>query len=223
MKSNRLSRVFPRAWVRAAGVVLLGAALSGCASTISSRVTTFQQWPADAVGATYAIAPSEAQRDSLEFQQYAEEARGAMSPTGLTEARAGEQARFAVSLAYGMTPINVAVQRPIANPIPVAPRAVPYRGRDGRIYYQWVQPYPFGAYGAYGPSWETSSVPAFRHELKVEIRDQSRGNEKVYESTAVHTTGSDSQPEVMPWLLRSIFDHFPDGNGQVREVNYEVR
>ena len=205
------------AWLRLAGLGLLALALSGCASTMSSRVTTFQQWPANAAGSSYVFERIGPQRDSLEHEQYEEEARAALGVTGLREVRAGETARFGIAMEYGVTPVSVSVQRPVTDPFYSNPRPVAVIGRDGRVYYRWVQPYPF----AY-TYWENTTVPALRNALKVEIRDRTQGNAKVYEATAVHVGSNENFPLIMPWLLRSVFDNFPNANGQVRDVTYKV-
>jgi hypothetical protein len=208
---------FVRRWPRLAGLATLALALSGCASTMSSRVTTFQQWPADATGSRYVFERIGAQRDSLEHAQYEEDARAVMGVTGLTEIRPGETARFGVSMEYGVTPVSVAVQRPVTDPFYPSPRPVAVIGRDGRVYYRWVQPYPFTY-----THWENTTVPALRNALKVEIRDRAHANAKVYEATAVHVGSDENFPAIMPWLLRSVFDNFPNANGQVRDVTYKV-
>ncbi|WP_187394929.1 DUF4136 domain-containing protein [Pigmentiphaga aceris] len=184
---------------------------------MSSRVTTFQQWPANATGSTYVFERVGSQRDSLEHEQYEEEARAALGVTGLREIRPGETARFGISMEYGVTPGAVSVQRPVTDPFYSNPRPVAYVARDGRVYYRWVQPYPFA-----NTYWENTTVPAFRNALKIEIRDRTQANTKVYETTAVHVGQSENFPAVMPWLLRSAFDNFPNANGQVRDVTYKL-
>jgi len=173
--------------------------LSGCATTVPARVTTFQQWPADAVGQTWRFGPGNAQRDDLEHRDYADQIRGAMGPTGLVEAKAGETARFIVAFSDSMEPTRVLVQTPAYDP---------WGGPFGRRF----------GWGPYPPGWTTSAVDVWRATLRVEISDAKQDNRRVYESTAVSTGATDSLPRVMPYLVRAIFDHFPDTNGQVREV-----
>ena len=194
-------------------------ALAGCAATVPARVTTFQQWPSDAVGTTWKFSTSREQQDSLEYRQYADMVRSALSPIGIVEARDGDAARFSVTMSYGVEPVQLRVERsydPFYSPWG------PYgyggfggrRGRAGMGFgYAWGAPYP--------STWSSTTVDVSRSFLKVEIRDVGRNNTKVYESTAVNT-GSGSLPEVMPYLVRAIFDRFPDTNGQVRQINYEV-
>lgn len=194
------------------------ALLAGCATTVPARVTTFQQWPADAVGATWAFDESSGQRDSLEYRQYADMIRSAIGPTGMVEAKPGETARFKVGFSYGVEPVQVRIERPAYDPFygPWGPwgwGGFGYRGRAG-IGWAWGPPYP--------PTWTSTTVDASRATLKVEIRDAKQNGQKVYESTAVSTGAGDALPEIMPYLVRAIFDRFPDTNGQVREVSYEV-
>ena len=196
-------------------------ALAGCAATVPARVTTFQQWPSDAVGATWKLSPTREQQDSLEYREYADMVRSAIGPVGLVEAKGAERARFIVDLSYGVEPVQLRVERgydPFYSPW--GPYGYGYggfgrRGRGGVGFgYGWGAPYP--------STWSSTTVDASRSFLKVVIRDANQGNAKVYESTAVNTGSGGSLPEVMPYLVRAIFDRFPDTNGQVRQVNYEV-
>ncbi|OVZ64257.1 hypothetical protein CDO44_02480 [Pigmentiphaga sp. NML080357] len=211
------------AWMARTAKVAAVALLAGCATTVPARVTTFQQWPADAVGAAWTFDSQAAQRDSLEYRQYADMIRSGIGPTGMVEAKPGQPARFTVSFSYGVEPVQVRIERPAYDPFygpwgPWGPwgygwGGFGYRGRGG-LGFAWGPPYP--------PTWTSTTVDASRATLKVEIRDAKQNGQKVYESTAVSTGSGDALPEVMPYLVRAIFDRFPDTNGQVREVSYEV-
>jgi hypothetical protein len=188
--------------------------LAGCAVAVPARVTTFQEWPADTAGATWQFDSSTKQQDSLEYRNYADMIRSAMGPVGLVEAKNGQVPRFTVAFSYGMDPVQVVIEHPYD------PYWGPYgyggwggRGRfRGGFGYGWGAPYP--------PTWSSTMVDASRSYLRVEIRDERRNHTKVYESTATNTGSGDSLPKVMPYLVRAIFDGFPDTNGQVREVSY---
>src|SRR3546814_4775775 len=78
-KSSRLSGTVVRIFAMAASMALL----AGCASTISARVTSFQQWPSDASGQDYRIVPAANQVNNLEFESIADTVRAAIGPTGL--------------------------------------------------------------------------------------------------------------------------------------------
>lgn len=211
-----------RRWAWGTRIARLAAVglLVGCATTVPARVTTFQQWPADAAGSTWKFDAPPAQRDSLEYSEYADMIRSGLGPTGMVEAKAGQAARFIVSFSYGMEPVQVRIERPAYDPFygPWGPwgygwGGFGYRGRGG-MGFAWGAPYP--------PTWTATTVDASRASLRVEIRDARQNGQKVYESTAVSTGSGDSLPQVMPYLARAIFDRFPDTNGQVRDVSYEV-
>src|SRR3546814_735370 len=85
--------------------------LAGCASSLSAQVTRYQQWPGDAVGATYRIDASDAQKGNLQFSAYADMVRAAIGATGMVEAVGSAAPRFDVSLEYGNPVEQVWVQR----------------------------------------------------------------------------------------------------------------
>src|SRR5690606_25786309 len=89
------------ATVRLMALATAALLLSGCASTLSARVTSFQQWPANVEGETYRLAPGPQQDpNSLEYMAFADMLRAAIGPVGLVEAQPGSPARFDVSFHY---------------------------------------------------------------------------------------------------------------------------
>ncbi|HUH60764.1 MAG TPA: DUF4136 domain-containing protein [Candidimonas sp.] len=195
-------------------VAALVVLVSGCASTLSARVTSYQQWPADAQGQSYRIVPSASQVNNLEFQAIADMVRASIGATGLVEARAGQDARFDVSLGYDNPLSQAWVQR----------RTDPY------LYDGWGFG-PFGGYyGGYGgwgggifmaPVYQNVPVDVYKNTLTVIIKDRRNNGAEVYRSSAVNVSSSDNLQQVMPYLAQAVFDGFPGNNGQVREVEYE--
>lgn len=193
-------------------------ALGGCASTIAARVTSYQHWPDDAVGATYRIASTPQQDNNLEFQSFADMIRAAIGPIGLVEAGAAETARFDVEIDYGS---------------PVEKRWV-QRYRDPYWDGWGFNPFFSGIYGGYGgwgwgsgiymgPSTVNVPVEIYKNTLTVTIRDNQNGGHEVYRSSAVNISEGDNLAVVMPYLAQAVFDGFPGNNGQVREVRYDRR
>jgi len=199
------------AWSR----MLLGAAalmfLAGCASTLSARVTTFQQWPADAQGAHYRIVPPAG--DTLEVQAFSDMIRAAIGRTGLVEAQGGQKPRFDVHFEYGSTASQEWVQRFYD---PYFDGFGPW-GWGG--YYGGFRGWGGGMY--YTPSVVNVPVRVNKNTLTVTINDNQRQGAQVYKSTAVSTSGS--LVEVMPYLAQAVFDGFPGNNGQVRNITYELQ
>ncbi|NYT26180.1 DUF4136 domain-containing protein [Alcaligenaceae bacterium] len=206
---NSLRRIWG-VWLAAALI-----ALGGCASTLSARVTTYQQWPIGTQGEYYRIVPVAAQSGNLQFAAFSDMLRAAIGPVGLREATGEAKARFEISMEYGNPVKQVWVQR----------------YNDAYLYDGWMGPAFGGYYGGWGrwgggifvtPSVVNVPVDLYRNTLTITIRDQESGGREVYRATAVHSSEADNLDSVMPYLMQAIFDHFPDNNGQVREVRYEL-
>ncbi|MCR4159024.1 DUF4136 domain-containing protein [Kerstersia gyiorum] len=184
--------------------------LAGCASSISARVTSFQQWSDSYEGQTYRIDTPEQSRGNLEYSSYEDMLRAALGATGLVEARDGAPARFLAGFSYQIKPVTALVEEPIwwgMGPPGFRPRFYGYG------YGYWGGP----------PEWVTRPVAAKEYRLTVTIQDQDNEGKEVYRSTAEHVGAGDSESlEVAPYLFRAVFDHFPGNNGQVRRVNYQL-
>lgn len=197
------------AWLRVMVGMTALLLLTGCASTLSARVTTFQQWPADAQGANYRIVPPAG--DSLEVQAFADMIRAAIGRTGLYEAQGGEKPRFDVHFEYGASESQGWTQRfydPYFDgfgPWGMGGYYGGFRGWGGGIYYT--------------PQVVNVPVRYTKSTLTVSIKDNLKQGAQVYKSTAV--SASDSLVEVMPYLARAVFDGFPGNNGQVRDITYD--
>jgi len=198
------------------GTVLFGTlVLAGCASTLSARVTSYQQWPADAQDATYRIVPSTSQINNLEFQSIADMVRASIGPTGLVEARSGAAARFDVHIDYDNAMTQTWVQR----------YNDPYLN-DGWGFGPAFGGY-YGGYRGWGggifmsPSVSNIPVEVYKNTLTITIRDNQNKGTEVYRSSAVNVSSTDNLLQVMPYLAQAVFDSFPGNNGQVREVTYE--
>lgn len=209
---NRLQQYGKGAW-RASLVLTAAVLVSGCASTLSASVTSFQQWPANAQGASYRIEPAPTQVNNLEFQTVADMVRASIGPIGLVEAPSAGAARFVVSIEYG----NPATQTWVRT-------YDDYYLNDG-----WGFGPAFG--GFYGGGWGggifMSSYPrdvpvtVYKNTLTVIIKDNSNNKAEVYRSSAVHNSTDDRLIQIMPYLARAVFDDFPGNNGQTREVTYD--
>lgn len=199
-------------------ITLLALVLSGCASQLSARVTSFEQWPSDVVGATYRIQPNAQQENNLEFQAYADMVRAAIGATGLIEAQTDQAARFIVEFDYSNPESQVWVQE-FADPF--------MYGGPWPMYSPWGAYYG-GYYGGWGggfmmtPPVVNTPVEVYKNTLTLTIQDSAHDNKQVYQSTAVNQSSSDNLFEVMPYLVRAVFDGFPGRSGEVREVNYPL-
>lgn len=204
--------------LRCLALFVMAFVLTGCASTISARVTSYEEWPGDAVGSTYHIVSTAGQDNNLEFQSFADMVRAAIGPTGLVEAASPEAARFDIVMDYGSQAEKRWVQR----------YHDPYY-MDG-----WgFNPFFGGIYGGHGWGWgsgiymgpSTVNVPVevYKNTLTIIIQDKHNNGREVYRSTALNISDGHNLALVMPYLAQAVFDGFPGNNGQVREVRYDRR
>lgn len=205
-----------RKWLglcRLAGVAAMLSAtilVTGCATpTVQARVTSFQRWPADVVGATYRfVDATPGQANNLEYQAYQDAMRASIGPTGLVEAQPDASARFNVSFKYGTEQTQVMTRQPYD----------PYfYGGFGGFYGP-----PMWGPGYWGPNWVDVPTVAYRNRLTVEIYDNAHKGAEVYRSSAYILSGREDLVRTMPYLTRAIFDNFPGNNGSEREVEYPI-
>ncbi len=211
-------RALLRCWAIAVSVVMV----SGCASTLSARVTSFQQWPPDAQGASYRIVPGAGQRNNLEFDAVSDMVRASIGPVGLVEDtsprsdKSKPSARFDVHIEYSNPATQTWVQR----------YADPYLN-DGWGFgpaFGWSGGYRYwGGSVFYSPPVENVPVTAYKNTLTVIMNDNRNNGAEVYRSTAVNLSGADDLLQAMPYLARAVFDGFPGNNGQVKEVKYPLQ
>lgn len=187
--------------------------LSGCASSWSAKVSSYQKWPENVVGERYQIATEPQQVGNLEYESISDTVRAAIGATGLVEG--GDSARFTVKINYG------------------SELKEDWAHRYSDPYFDGFGPYgAFGPWGGYfghfggfgGGVYYTPrvvTVPVQYHEyyLTVLITDAQQGGAEVYRSTAASSSGGNSLLDVMSKLAQAVFDGFPGNNGEVRTVN----
>ena len=81
--------------------------LTGCATTISSDVTTFHQWPADLQNKSYALEAPAPQDDTLELRSYQNLVRAQLGQLGFREATGAPALK--VSMRFMTTDVPVRV------------------------------------------------------------------------------------------------------------------
>lgn len=203
-----LARSVPAVRLRFFVVAMLSVFLAGCASTFSATVTQFQAWPEHVQEASYRIVAQGGQINNLEFEAVADAVRASLGAIGLVQAEPRSPARFDIHLEYGTT-VTQSVAPGYAGPFP-----------DG-----WAMGGYYGGWPGvfYAPPVVNYPVQVNKNTLSVRITDaQSQGRE-VYRSSALNFSDSENFIQVMPWLVRAVFDNFPGNNGQVRDITYERR
>ncbi len=207
-----------RRWGRLTRVVGLALALGGCAG-LSTRVTNFNAWPADAQGARFAFRTPAGVTAGLEQATYEGHVRAELERQGLVAASAGAAARFQVEVTASQTSST----RSYLQPVYVHPQVFvpPFRDRLGRVHPGYWAHDPFGPrYAGSQPLVVTLNLA----RLQVRITDTAGGAPRpVFESSAVYEGERHDLPQLVPYLARAVFEGFPGTNGQVRTVRFDLR
>lgn len=197
------------ACVAVAAMALL---LGGCATTIRSDVTTFQQWPATIADKSYAFEAPAAQEDTLEYRSYQDLVRAELAKLGFAEA-AGKPALL-VSMRFTTVeqPIRVVEVR---DPFFMYPSHQWYLRPRFSHWYGGYHPF-------YDPIWARPAVVAddvenvYQRQLQVAIKDA--GGKRLFDVTVQNVSKVASTPAMMPALVHSAFVGFPGPNGVARKV-----
>ena len=195
-----------------AGLVLL---LTGCASTVRSNVTTFNQWPAQLDDKTYMFERPLPQEDTLEWRSYQELVRGQLARLGFHDAGAGKPA-LTVSMHFITTDVPVRVIQ-AADPFFYPPSAhLAWYGPRRHFYRGWYSPF-------YDPLWgpplayDVEEQHRYHRELRVAIQSATDGRH-LFDVTVRNVSRQMSTPAVMPALVQSAFQDFPGPNGGSRVI-----
>lgn len=206
---------------RLALALLLAMLLTACASPITTRVTSFNQWPADAAGSTFSyITPVDTTRQ-LEQATYENHVQAELEKRGLKRAAEGQAGRLQVDVAASSRSEEKTWMQPIYQDNMVF--LPPYRDAAGRLYGGGWVPDPFGPrYVGDRPV----SMTVYTNSLRLRLLDTKgtppgKPPRTVFESRAVYEGGSGDLPLVVPYLVRAVFDDFPGQNGQVRVVKFD--
>lgn len=198
--------------------------VAGCASTIRSEVTAFNQWPPDAAGRSFAFAHRDGDAQNLERQTYENLVRAQLLRLGLRDPADGEAAQLSVRVEYGISGRDVRVVETVL--------VDPWYGTPwyGPGFYN---PYwGMTGYGPYlrGPMWPSMPVAreqerrftVFRRELKVKI-SEAAGDKPWYDVTVRSDGEQGNLAELMPYLVEAAFRDFPGQNGVPRVIEMKMK
>lgn len=200
-------------------VLLSFALLSGCATQLSTQVTSFHRLspgPKPLAGQTFKVVPTLEQEQSLEYSAYIDSVIAALQAQGLIQA-AGAPADLMVAFGYGSSP----------NPSYVGPRSSAGVsvgsgiGLGGGISVGLGVPLRVLAGNA--------DKPLYRRELRLTIDQasaaapQSAPSVRVFEATAVNDGSSPSLSAVFSAMVQALFADFPGEDGRTRVVQTPAR
>src|SRR5437764_10079224 len=113
--------------------------LGGCATTIRSNVTTFNQWPAQLSDKSYAFAPAAPQDNTLELQSYENLVRGQLNRLGFHESQ--QSPALKVAMRFSTTDVPTQVLYPAFNPTYAYSPRFAYLGWRRRGWGGWYSPF----------------------------------------------------------------------------------
>ena len=200
--------------------------LTGCATTISSNVTTFHQWPADLPDKTYVLEAPPQQDDTLELRSYHNLVRAELARLGFREAASGTPA-LKVAMRFTTTDVPVRVVEPMFMSYYPSARVMfgpslrhsYYGGRrywGGGLYSPFYDPFWYGM-----PAYTETVRHYYRREVQVAITAAADGR-RLFDVTVSNTSGQLSTPAIMPALVQSAFNGFPGPSGVARRVDLKL-
>ena len=211
-----------------AALLLLG----GCASTLTTQVTSFHQLPDGLQGQRFVIVPSAEQQNSLEFDAYAALVREALAGKGLVDAGDALGADLAVTMSYTVSGGSSGVSTDTGG-------YAGFGAGSGGFSMGGVGigiGFPIGS----GRGGGGDSV-VFQRSLRLEI-DRTAGrpaegrstgagapapaagsaSARVFEARATSEGPSASLAPVMRAMVQAVFEEFPGPSGRTRVVRVPV-
>jgi hypothetical protein len=207
---------------RLAGIAILAGLLGACASPITTQVTSFNQWPADAAGSTFSYVSRMDSTRVLEQSTYEGLVQAELEKRGLRRAAAGQVGRIQVDVGTSTRSEDKTFLQPVYQDNYVYWPG--YRDSMGRIFPGVWAPDPLGPRYVgdrqINTTLQTTTLQLRLLDSRGSTPDQPR---TVFESRAIFEGEGrqDNLPLVVPYLVRAVFDNFPGQNGQVRVVRFD--
>lgn len=203
-----------------AALGLVIAFLTACASPITAKVTSFNQWPADAAGSTFSyITPADKAND-LEQAAYEGYVQAELEKLGLKRAAPGQVGRIQVDVLTGNGTKDKKYREALYEDYYTY--QPPFRDGAGNVFPGYWAPDRFGARYV-GDREVTRTVQISNLRLRLlDAQGSPPGKPKaVFESRAAYEGDNEDLPDLVPYLVRAVFDGFPGQNGRVRVVRFD--
>ena len=197
-----------------AAVVSAGLLLGGCATTIRSDVTTFNQWPAQLQDKSYTFAEVPPQDNTLELQSYENLVRGQLNRLGFHESQ--QAPALKVAMRFQTVDVLTQVLYPTFTPAYAYSPRFAYLGWHRRYWGGWYSPFYDPLRGPM-PAYDVETEHRYHRQLEVAIQSASDGK-RLFEVTVRNVSRQLSTPAVMPALVQSAFQDFPGPNGGSRVI-----
>jgi hypothetical protein len=192
-------------------VVLVAAlALAGCATKFRSDVSSWHRLPPPS-GETFVVdAKDPRKQGSLEFAQYAGLVAAELQRVGYRPAARGAQPDLIVRLDYDVGGAREKVRS----------YGTGFYGGYYGYHRPWWGPWGYGGYGYDYP--EVRSYTVYSRRLELEIADARNPGQNLYETRLISDGRSNRLEEVMPLMVRALFQEFPGPSGVTRQVSIDL-
>jgi len=198
--------------------------LSGCATTLHSDVTAFNDWPADIQEKSFAFEAPQGADDTLEYRNYQVLVSNELGKLGFVPSADGQQPKLLVGMKF------FTIDHPVRVLESDDPFMGPYWGGYGG--FSRYGRYGWGGYSRFGYSpfydpWRfgpTLLQERIKHQYQRELRVtiNSTAGRKLYDVTVQNTSSVQATPHVMPALVQSAFTGFPGQSGVPRRIDIKI-
>ena len=193
--------------------------LTGCATTIRSDVTAFNDWPADLQDKSYAFEAPQGADDTLEYRSYQVLVANELAKLGFRQATDGQQHKLLVGMKF------VTIDHPVrvleAEDPFMGPYWGPGYGRYGWGYSRWgYRPYFYDPFRFRPMMIEERVRHQYQRQLRITINTTT--GRKLYDVTEQNTSLIQATPHVMPARLQSAFTGVPGPSGVPRRVDLKI-
>ena len=169
------------------GAAALTLLLGGCATTVRSDVTTFQQWPAQMQDKSYAFDTPAPMDDTLELRSYQNLVRGQLTRLGFNEAQGAPALKVSMRFMTVDIPVQV-IESTFSGLGPYSARFGFYGPhRFGGFYggSPFYNPY-FGGYG--WPAYDVREEHRYQRQLQIKIA--TNAGQPLFDVTVRNTSRS---------------------------------
>ena len=194
--------------------------LTACASPITAKVTSFNQWPADVAGSMFSFTRPVDGLNDLEQQAYESKVQNELEKLGLKRAATGQIGRIQVDVITGNGTRSKQFREPIYRDNYIY--RPPFRDAAGNVYGGYWMPDQFGQrYVGDRMVTRTMQVSNLRLRL-LDLQGSVPGKPRaVFDARAVYEGDNKDLATLVPFLVRAVFDGFPGQNGKVRTLKFD--
>jgi len=193
-------------------LAVLTALLSGCASTISSEVTAFHQWPPASDSQMFVFSTPPEQEQSLEYQSYERLIQVQLERYGLHRDEANAAGSLKVEFSASATGRDVIIIETVLI--------------DSFYGTRWYGP----GFSSRRPMWPSMPLArererrytVYQRQFKLKITD-IQSQQTVYEGTVRSEGEEGNLVVVIPYLVESMFKDFPGQSGLPRIVKLRTK